>query len=101
MENEMKALAEGLALFLNPDITLSGIFKDGFSLFKFADRFYHFEVKDSSKIKIDPDSYKYDKSFKGEFIRTVNADESLDDDKKEKIIACGLYALMGENIFDS
>jgi len=40
LENEMKALAEGLALFLNPDITLSGIFKDGFSLFKFADRFY-------------------------------------------------------------
>ena len=39
MENEMKALAEGLALFLTPDITLSGIFKDGFSLFKFADRF--------------------------------------------------------------
>ena len=40
MENEMKALAESLALFLNPDITLSGVFKDGFSLFKFADRFY-------------------------------------------------------------
>jgi len=39
MENEMKALAEGLALFLTPDITLSGIFKDGFPLFKFADRF--------------------------------------------------------------
>jgi len=40
LENEMKALAEGLALFLNPDITMSGIFKDGFSFFKFADRFY-------------------------------------------------------------
>lgn len=39
MENEMKALVEGLALFLTPDITLSGIFKDRFSLFKFADRF--------------------------------------------------------------
>ncbi len=68
---------------------------------KFAERFYHFEVKDSSRIKIDPESYKYDKSFKGEFIRTVNADESLDEAKKAKIIACGLYALMGENIFES
>ncbi len=68
---------------------------------KFADRFYHFEVKDSSKIKIDPENYKYDKSFKGEFIRTVSADETLDEDKKAKIIAAGLYALMGENIFDN
>ena len=68
---------------------------------KFGERFYHFEVKDSSKIKIDPENYKNDKSFKGEFIRLVGADESLDEDKKAKIIACGLYALMGESIFDA
>jgi putative NIF3 family GTP cyclohydrolase 1 type 2 len=68
---------------------------------RFADRFYHFEVKDSSKIRIDPESYKNDKSFKGEFIRSVSADDSLDEDTKAKIIACGLYALMGENIYDA
>ena len=68
---------------------------------RFDERFYHFEVKDSSKIKIDPESYKNDKSFKGEFIRSVSADESLDEDTKAKIIACGLYALMGENIYDA
>ena len=68
---------------------------------RFSERFYHFEVKDSSKIKIDPESYKNDKSFKGEFIRSVSSDESLDEDTKAKIIACGLYALMGENIYDS
>ena len=68
---------------------------------RFAERFYHFEVKDSSKIKIDPENYKNDKSFKGEFIRSVSADNSLDDDTKAKIIACGLYALIGENIYDS
>lgn len=67
---------------------------------RFGDRFYHFEVKDSSKIKIDPENYKNDKSFKGEFIRLVDADKSLDDEKKASIIACGLYALMGESIFD-
>ncbi len=68
---------------------------------RFENRFYHFEVKNTSKIKIDPENYKYDKSFKGEFIRTVSSDESLDDDKKSKIIACGLYALLGENIYDN
>ena len=67
---------------------------------RFGDRFYHFEVKDESKIKIDPETYKNDKSFKGEFIRLVQADESLDDEKKASVIACGLYALMGESIFD-
>jgi len=68
---------------------------------RFGDRFYHFEVRDSSKIRIDPENYKNDKSFKGEFIRLVSSDESLDEDKKAKIIACGLYALMGESIFDN
>ncbi len=68
---------------------------------RFENRFYHFEVKDISKIKIDPENYKNDRSFKGEFIRTVSADNTLDENKKSKIIACGLYALLGENIYDS
>ncbi len=68
---------------------------------KFENRFYHFEVKDSSRIKIDPESYKNDKSFKGEFIRIVSADETLDEAARSKIIAAGLYALLGENIYDA
>lgn len=66
----------------------------------FGDRFYYFEVKDTSKMAINPEDYKYDKSLKGEFIRTVSADESLDEETKEKIIACGINALMGEELFE-
>ena len=66
----------------------------------FADRFYYFEVKDLSKIAIRPDDYKYDKSLKGEFIRTVGLDDSLDDATKARVIACGINALMGEELFD-
>ena len=64
-------------------------------------RFYYFEIKDSSRIAINPEDYKHDMSLKGEFIRTVNADNSLDEATKEKIIACGINALMGEELFEN
>ena len=50
---------------------------------------------------INPEDYKHDMSLKGEFIRTVSADESLDQATKEKIIACGINALMGEELFEN
>lgn len=64
-------------------------------------KFYYFEIKDSSKIAINPDDYRHDMSLKGEFIRTVSRDPSLDEETKEKIIACGINALMGEDLFEN
>jgi DNA repair exonuclease SbcCD nuclease subunit len=66
----------------------------------FESKFYYFEVKDSSRIAINPEDYRLDKSLKGEFIRTVSADKTIDEETKEKIIACGINALMGEELFD-
>ena len=66
----------------------------------FENKFYYFEVKDSSRIAINPEDYRLDKSLKGEFIRTVSMDASLDEETKERIIACGINALMGEELFD-
>ena len=60
-------------------------------------KFYYFEVKDESGLKIDPLSYMYDKSLKGEFIRLVYSREDISDEMKEKIIRCGLAALLGED----
>lgn len=68
---------------------------------EFSGRFYYFEVKDSSRIAINPEDYKHDMSLKGEFIRTVSADGSLDEETKERIIACGINALMGEELFEN
>ncbi len=68
---------------------------------EFGEKFYYFEVKDSSKIAINPEDYKYDKSLKGEFIRAVSADDTLDEETKDKIIQCGINALMGEDLFDA
>lgn len=58
--------------------------------------FYHFEVKDETKLRIDPEEYKYDRSLKGEFIRLVSAKTDLSEEEKDKIIKTGLAALMGE-----
>ena len=66
----------------------------------YENRFYYFEIKDSSRIAINPEDYKHDRSLKGEFIRAVSSDITLDEDTKERIIACGINALMGEELFD-
>lgn len=62
-------------------------------------RYYYFEVKDESRLEINPEDYKNDKSLKGEFIRMVSADASLSDSDKDKIISVGLHALMGEEYY--
>lgn len=64
---------------------------------RYADRFYYFEVKDSTRTKIDPEAYRYDKSLEGEFIRLVYSKTDISDEEKEKIIRCGLGALLGED----
>lgn len=62
-----------------------------------AGRFYFVQVKDKSRLYIDPESYRHDVSLKGEFIRLV-MDSELDDEEKDRIIRCGLQALAGEEI---
>ncbi len=63
---------------------------------RFADRFYYFEARDKSRLKISADDYKNDKSLKGEFIRLVIGSSELSDEDKADIIECGIRALAGE-----
>ena len=69
---------------------------EGAILSRWQNSFYHFEVRDESGIRIDPETYKYDRSLKGEFIRIVSARTDISDTEKDKIIRTGLAALMGE-----
>lgn len=66
----------------------------------FVNRFYYFEIKDETGLYIKKEDYSHDKSLKGEFIRTVLSDEQLTEKEKEKIIRCGLLALLGEKFDD-
>ncbi len=63
---------------------------------KYRAHFYHFELIDESRTDLNPESVRYDKSLKGEFIRLVLADDSLTAEEREKIIRTGLYALEGD-----
>lgn len=64
----------------------------------FENDFYFFKVYDHSHIKIDYESFLYDSSLKGEFVRTVLGDDTLSDDEKGEIVKLGLSVLMGGEI---
>ena len=59
----------------------------------FSRRYFHFEIRDRSTVKIDIDAYKNDKTMVGEFIRLVNSQTSLSEREKSDIIMLGIKAL--------
>lgn len=67
---------------------------------RYEDTFFYFELCDSSKMAIDAEKLKYDKTLKGEFIRLVLSDDSISPEMRERIISCGLYSLLGEAIYE-
>ena len=60
--------------------------------------FWFVKIKDESHLKLDRESYEGDISLKGEFIRLVLASQHSDEEK-ERIISCGIRALMGEEVY--
>lgn len=60
-------------------------------------KFWFVKIKDESTLYIDRESYLYDASLKGEFLRLVLASERTDAEK-ERIITCGIRALSGEEV---
>lgn len=62
-----------------------------------APNFFHVKIKDESRLALDRESYEYDASLKGAFIRLVLASQR-DDAEKERIITCGIRALSGEEV---
>ncbi len=63
---------------------------------RFGDRYYCFEMKDKTRLRVSAADYENDKSLKGEFIRLVMGKDGMSASDKEEIIACGLAALLGE-----
>ncbi len=65
----------------------------------FSDRFWDFQVKNSTKPTVNTGSYAGDESLKGEFVRLVMAGSELTETDKAEVIRCGLAALRGEGEF--
>ncbi len=61
------------------------------------DRFYFAKVKDKTRLEIDPEAFKHDVSLKGEFIR-VAGESGLDEEQIDRILECGLSALIGMEV---
>ena len=61
-----------------------------------SSNYFFIKLIDKTKLDIDYEKYKNDPSVKGEFIRLVENDEKLSDEKKREIILLGLNALKGE-----
>ncbi len=62
----------------------------------FMDKYYYFKLYDHTGIRIDYDSFLKENSVKGEFVRLVKNDVTIDDDTKAAIIGIGINALSGE-----
>lgn len=98
---------EQAASGINPDdfvkFTLRGSYtlqtqKDPVFLQKMlASRFCFVKIKDETRLKIQRESYEFDASLKGEFIRLVLASDRSEGEK-ERIISCGIHALRGEEV---
>ena len=59
----------------------------------FEERYFHFEIRDKSTLKIDIEAYKNDKTMVGEFIRLVSSQEGLTKQEKSDIILLGIKSL--------
>ena len=69
-----------------------------FMVKKLEDSFFFMKIVDETKLIVDFDSYLLDESLKGEFVRQVKADETMDEETKAAVIRYGLQALAGEVI---
>ncbi len=60
-------------------------------------RFFYAEVKDKTRLAVDPHDYEGTISLKGAFLRRV-MDSALSPEDKEAVIAAGFAALRGEEV---
>ena len=64
----------------------------------FANEYYYTKTYDETTLKLDAEVYRLDESLKGEFVRSVLADDSISENDKKEVIRYGLLALAGEDI---
>ncbi len=66
---------------------------------EFENKFFYYELVDGTKLKIDLNKLKEEKlSFKSEFLRLVEEENSLDESDKNIICRLGIEALRGDDL---
>lgn len=64
---------------------------------RLSDIVFYVKIYDRTSLKINIEDYEFDKTIKGEFIRSVLSSNESEEMKKQ-IIKCGLNALKGEEV---
>lgn len=60
--------------------------------------FYFLKIYDETRLSVDYESFRYDESLKGEFVRMLQSDDSLTEEERSTIIRYGIQALAGEEL---
>lgn len=64
---------------------------------RFASQFYFLKIYDRTKLAVNYEDYRYDRSLKGEFIRILEKAD-LSPEEKDAVILTGIRALSGEEL---
>ncbi len=63
---------------------------------RFERDFYFLKAVDETSLAVDYESFARDATLKGEFVRLLQAEKGLSEEKRSAIIRCGIHALSGE-----
>ena len=59
-------------------------------------RFFFVKITDKTRLLIRPEDFDHDVSLKGEFVRKTRERLDLSEEEKDRVLACGLQVLCGE-----
>ena len=85
-------------IVLNGAVDISCEKNVGYLIKRLEDRFYFVKIADDTVFKVDYESFTYDESLKGEFVRIVEAAKDLEQEDKADIIRLGINMLTGGEI---
>lgn len=79
-------------------VSMNADIDEGYLSTHFRDEFYYVEVVDRTSFLVDYDSFEFDESLKGEFVRVVKADSDLTEEEKSLIIKTGIDLLRDRKV---
>ena len=83
-------------LVLQGELPMEAELNAGFLEAQLSPMFYYLRVTDETRRRVDPQSYRMNKTLKGAFLRSVEQDETLTEDMKARVMEAGLRFLRGE-----
>lgn len=86
---------DAVNLILTGEVTADCVDADNVIASAFEGRFFGCRVKNQTSVKINPADFDGDTTLRGAFVRTIFEDNTLDDETRRAVLACGLAAISG------